>query len=524
MRKGYVIVLYIRISVEDDDNGKNGKDESNSVTNQRNLLRNFIQNHAEFQSGTVIELCDDGYSGTNFERPAIKKLLEKAKAQEIDCVIVKDFSRFGREYLTVSDYVDQIFPFLGIRFISVNDNYDSANCNGSTSGVDIAFKNVINGYYSKDISQKVKSGKRTKALKGDFLSPFAPIGYRKDKKNKNQLLIEEETAAVVKRIFQMAGMGMTVIKITRLLNAEKIPTPSKFKNKQGFYHLWWNGIGGNKLWDSNVVLAILRDERYLGSVVYGKRFRPEVGNYRTVKNGKSDWIVVPDRHEPVVTVEEFKAAQANLREYVEQDSFGKTIHLFTGKIRCGVCGYALARNHSADPRFDCTTKYRVDDCDCMKGSIKESEIAEVVLTAIHAYIKVLLDEQTLIKRAKKDNRISTLRKQIAVYQSTCGKFAEQKAELYDFKADGKISETQYKEKYKALVAQQDDIERQLKKLIDELADLEHKISRDKVKEQELNQYLMFDTLTREMVVAFVDCIHVYNDKSIHVKWLFDEPS
>ena len=164
------------------------------------------------------------------------ELLEKAKAKEINCVIVKDFSRFGREYIVVSDYIDQILPFLGIRFISVNDGYDSALANGATSGVDVAFRNIIYGYYSRDLSEKVKSAKRTKALKGDYLSPYAPIGYRKAENDKNKLVIDEESAVVVKRIFRMAGMGMKIAQIAKILNAENVPTPRESKNKQGIYH------------------------------------------------------------------------------------------------------------------------------------------------------------------------------------------------------------------------------------------------------------------------------------------------
>jgi len=151
----------------------------NSVGTQKDLLYRYLSGKPEFKDSRVIELCDDGYSGTNFRRPAMTELLEKAKAKEINCVIVKDFSRFGREYIVVSDYIDQILPFLGIRFISVNDGYDSALANGATSGVDVAFRNIIYGYYSRDLSEKVKSAKRTKALKGDYLSPYAPTGKRK---------------------------------------------------------------------------------------------------------------------------------------------------------------------------------------------------------------------------------------------------------------------------------------------------------------------------------------------------------
>jgi len=285
--RGYsLLILYLRISVEDMDHNGEDKDESNSIVNQRELLRRYVEDTPELGRYQVMELCDDGYSGTSMERPGMEKLLDMAKKGQVGCILVKDFSRFGRDYLTVSDYVDQIFPFIGIRFISINDNYDSAKCNGATSGVEIVFRNVIYGYYSQDLSVKVRNGKRTKAQSGKFMSPFAPIGYQKAPENRNQLVVEPEGAAIVRRIFRMAGEGMSVMQILRVLNRERIPTPSQLKNRHGEFHKWWVGVGDNKVWDGSIVVNILRDERYLGKNVYGKHYRPVVGDYRTKKSSR----------------------------------------------------------------------------------------------------------------------------------------------------------------------------------------------------------------------------------------------
>jgi len=342
MDMGYIIVLYLRISVEDMDVKNGKKDESNSIESQRRLLNDFVQGMPEMKGSTVIVLCDDGYSGTNFERPAVKELLEKARKKTIDCIVVKDFSRFGRDYLMVSDYVDQIFPFLGIRFISVNDGYDSSEYNGMTSSVDIAFKNVVYAYYSKDLSEKVRSGLRAKAHRGSYVSSFAPFGYQKDKKNKNHLVIEDMSAAIVRRIFQMAVAGIGTVKIAYLLNAEQVPTPSIIKKGQGLSHKWWGGLGDDKLWEYTAVYKILKDERYLGKIVYGKRYRSEVGNRKSKKAIKDNWIVVSDCHEPLVTKEEFCTVQDMLIQCGERAEKDEN-HIFAGKIRCGVCGYALKR-------------------------------------------------------------------------------------------------------------------------------------------------------------------------------------
>lgn len=521
MSGGSVLIQYLRISVEDLDNNGVDKDESNSIANQRELLRGYVEDNPELGGYQVMELCDDGYSGTNMERPGMEKLLDMAKKGLAGCIIVKDFSRFGRDYLTVSDYVDQIFPFMGIRFISINDNYDSAKCNGATSGVEIAFRNVLYGYYSQDLSMKVRSGKRTKAQSGKFMSPFAPIGYQKSPENRNQLMVEPEGAAIVRRIFQMAGEGMSVIQILRVLNRERIPTPSQLKNKHGEFHKWWVGVGDNKVWDGSSVVNILRDERYLGKNVYGKYYRPVVGNYRTKKNSREEWVIVEDCHEAILSKEEFTAAQKILREQEGQNSGSRITYLFSGKIRCANCQYALRRAASPTPRYYCTTRSRVEDSQCMKGHIKESELEEAVSAAVRAYIEVLLDRMEMKKKAEDSGRIPALRRELASLQSEVKRCQERKARLYEQLADEEISRDVFKSRQAALSRKQQEAQERQGRLEEELMKLEHIISSDRVEEQTLEKYLGMEELTREMVEAFVDCIYVYNDKSIHIQWRFE---
>ncbi len=520
MSGGSVLIQYLRISVEDLDNNGVDKDESNSIANQRELLRGYVEDNPELGGYQVMELCDDGYSGTNMERPGMEKLLDMAKKGLAGCIIVKDFSRFGRDYLTVSDYVDQIFPFMGIRFISINDNYDSAKCNGATSGVEIAFRNVIYGYYSQDLSVKVRSGKRTKAQSGKFMSPFAPIGYQKSPENRNQLVVEPEGAAIVRRIFRMAGEGMSVMQILRVLNRERIPTPSQLKNKHGEFHKWWVGVGDNKVWDGSTVVNILRDERYLGKNVYGKYYHPVVGNYRTKRNSREEWVIVEDCHEAILSREEFTAAQKILREQEGQNSGSRITYLFSGKIRCANCRYALHRMKSPTPRYYCITKRRAEDFQCMKGHLKESELAEAVFAAVRAYIEVLLDRRELKKKTEDSGRIPALRKQLAVLQGSVKECQERKAKLYEQLADEVISREVFKSRQAALSHRQEEAQADQERLEEELAKLEHIVSSGRMEEQTLENYLGMEELTREMVEAFIDCIYVYNDKSIHIQWRF----
>jgi len=518
----YHIILYTRISVEDSDVGIDEKCESDSVKNQRGYLYSFVNSKPEFKDSDITELCDDGYTGTNFDRPAVRELLRRAGEKTVDCIIVKDFSRFGRDYLIVSDYVDQIFPLLGIRFISVNDGYDSAALNGTTSGLDMAFRNVVYAYYSRDISEKVRSGKRTKAQRGDYLSSFAPIGYQKDKDNKNHLVIDKISAEIVRRIFHMSGSGMRVADISRLLNAEQIPTPRMLKKKQGYHHKWWDGLKGDDFWDTSVITRILRDERYLGYSVYGRKRREELGSYRVKRTSREDWIVVPDCHEPIVTREEFQAAQQTLRTYREVKKRKQSGHLFIGKIRCGVCGYALICEGKVNPRYRCmTAALRTSECDCAGSRILEEELVDVVWQSVQLYCKTFLEKKKRVDNVSDKNGIAAMQKQILIYQVSDKNLEEQKAILYERMIDKEFSREQYVSKRNFLSEKQKELHKKIYELKIKIKDLEERDNEREPSAQVIKDELQADCLTHEMVLALLDCIYVYGNKVIHIDWLFD---
>ena len=210
----YVIAKYLRLSLEDGDLDPLEKDESNSISNQRKLLDNYINEKLGECKAKILEFVDDGKSGTNFDRPAVTKLLNMAKAGKVNCIIVKDFSRWGRNYIAVGDYLEQIFPFLQIRFIAVNDDYDSDKLQyGSAGMVDVGFKNIMHDLYSKELSQKLKLTKRQLFAAGKYHSSFSFYGYLKSPKEKYKLVIDNETATVVRKIFKWAERGMTTMQI-----------------------------------------------------------------------------------------------------------------------------------------------------------------------------------------------------------------------------------------------------------------------------------------------------------------------
>lgn len=522
MNKDYIILLYLRLSIEDERSRSGEAHESNSIVNQRMLLCAFIKSKPEFKDCTVIELCDDGYSGTNFERPAMKKLLERVKKKAVDCIIVKDLSRFGRDYLTVSDYVEQIFPFLGVRFISVNDGYDSLEYEGTTGGIDIAFRNVIYAWYSKDISEKEKSGKRAKAMEGDYLSAFAPIGYRKDEKNKNKLVVDEKSSEIVQYIFKLAGAGIPVVEIAKMLNADNIPTPCQLKWEQGLSHKWWEGVCEKKLWDISSITRILRDERYLGKSVYGRRYCPEVGVKKTRKNDRDNWIIVPACHEPIIRSEEFQLAQNMLKRPAKYPDRSSGNTLFGGKLRCGVCGYALVRQKKKNPSYRCETRKRTQGFDCMQGTMVEEDIKETVLQMIQLYCKVLLEKQSLKKNQSPEKSEGNIRTQISAYRSAIKGLDEQKAIAYERFLDGDFSRDQYIHKKNTISKQQEELKTKMEKLETELLEMCQRETDTILPVQDLEVCLQAKDLNREIVEAFVKSIYVYKNKAIRIEWLFED--
>lgn len=312
MRGQYITALYLRVSDEDDNLSESC--ESESISGQRLLLQDFVSRHRELSCGSIIELVDDGFSGTNFDRPGIKKLLELAKAHQINCIIVKDFSRFGRNYLEVGNYLEQIFPFLGIRFLSVNDHFDSFENMGAAGAIEVGFKNIIHEAYSKDLSEKIKSVRRLKANQGKFVTAFAPYGYRKADGSKNQLVIDEECAAVVRRIFALSLNGMGITAIARLLNKEGVPSPLMVRTKRN-EKFQCNCCKEPAHWTAGTVSRILSDQRYTGDAVYGKIVPEETGSRKGVRIPQENWIIVPDAHPGIIERKNFMKVQSKKKKY-----------------------------------------------------------------------------------------------------------------------------------------------------------------------------------------------------------------
>lgn len=377
----YVIAIYIRLSAEDGDLSDE-KNESNSVVNQRAYIRRFIELRPEFAGAQILEFCDDGYSGTNMERPAVRRLLEQVRQRKINCIIVKDMSRFGRDYIVVGDYLEQIFPFLDVRFIAINDSYDSKDHKyGSAGLIDVSFRNVIYDLYSKDLSEKVRSTKKQLAEKGYCVAPYAFFGYQKAPGNKHTLLVDEDAAAVVRRVFDLFTSGLSTTEIARKFNTEGVLTPLQRKRLQKVNRRW-NCVDQSKnYWTSAMVRKILDDERYTGKAIYGKTTRKKVGSSRVKAVTEDQWTVVDGAFPAIITQEIFNTAKS-LNRNSHPGSAGESTRVFYRKIRCGHCGLAMERLQSAHPCYVCRTDRYKPDIGCPQDRIDEKELEQTVLAAI----------------------------------------------------------------------------------------------------------------------------------------------
>ena len=510
-----ILAKYIRLSQEDENEG-----ESNSIINQRDLLNAFVKSSPDLSQYEVIEFCDDGYSGTNFDRPGVKALLDEVRAGNIQCIIVKDLSRFGRNYIDIGDYLEQIFPFLGVRFISVNDRFDSNDFDGTTGGLDVGFRNLIYSLYSKDLSQKVQSAKKTRMEKGEFISSHAPYGYEKSSENRKKLVVDEKAAAVVRRIFVMANEGKNAVQIANVLNAESIPTPYVYKRLMGCDRKY-NVVGNTNYWHNTTILTIIRDERYTGKMVNGKNRSPVVGCKHGKRIPKSEWIVVPNTHEPIVSEELFASVQERFSA-PQRIKKPTEVRPLMGKVKCGVCRHVMRRSNSpsATACYYCESHQYVADSTCTRDRIPEVSLTQTVLSVIHKQIEVMLDMEQLFDRVKTQshNDITTLAEQIRQFQSILSKLKASKVKAYEKYKDGALDRDSY-------ISCKKEIGKQIAETDAQIAELETALqSRYQENGQPVSiiesfkRYEGFTELSKEMADELIDSIYIYGSEAIEIVW------
>lgn len=378
--QSYVIALYIRLSIED------YKYDSLSIENQRLILHEYAASLPEAEGAMVLEFVDNGYSGANFERPQVQKLIGMVRENKIDCIIVKDFSRFGRNSLETGFFIERVFPLFHTRFISVSDDFDSSHFKGDTGGMDVAFKYLISEYYSRDMSVKTRSAKYAKMERGEYQSKICPYGYRKGADGR--LEPDPETAAVVQQIFEFAAGGMSAAKIAAELSRQKIPTPGEYKAVHGNHTHDISRTHG--IWCNSTVLRILDDERYTGTYVIGKRMVVEVGASRCRTKDREKWFIIPDHHAPLVDEALFEQVQTTARRFFIPN---KKLHPhpLRGKAICGCCGHALTRMERKTPYYICRHSQADEQLQCHGLKIRADDLEKAVFDTLKRQMEACLD-------------------------------------------------------------------------------------------------------------------------------------
>lgn len=512
----YTVALYIRLSSADDGDG-----ESDSVVNQKDLLNHFVATNEEFADCEVLHFIDDGFTGTNFNRPAAKQMLEKAKKGQINCIIVKDFSRFGRNYIEVGEYLEQIFPFLDVRFIAVNDRYDSKNNKGFTAGLDVAFKTFLHALYSKDISFKVKNGRRAKVEKGEHLCKLAPYGYQKSKTEKNKLIIDEETAPIIRYIYELALSGLQQAEIATRLNNENIYTPLAYRKKKGTHtDRGWTAKGEVNYWTVANVGRILCDIRYAGTAVSGKREQVAPLDKRTRPVPRDKWIVVPNAHEGIVSMETYEAVQKLLPEFGVGTNVMVNRTLLGGKVFCGHCEHTLKRNKAIRSYFVCHSKRYTSDERCLSERIYEDMLTDAILAAFKksAELALTIRGEMLNSKQQRNHAQVNISEQLVKLSGKENQISEQRARLFEDFARGSLSKEQYIERKNAFAAE-------LEKINQQKTELESKMQNIVMVSDTSNTLNLFEKLnsitevTPELV-SLVKSIIVFDSEKIEIEWAF----
>lgn len=512
MLDGY-IAEYLRISDDDEDIGESKK-ESASISNQRNILQYFISHHEELSKYPVKEFLDDGFSGVNFNRPGIQNLLAEVRKKKVCCIVVKDLSRFGRNYLEVGDYIEQIFPFMGVRFISVSDNYDSFIDAG---GLEIGFKNLIHDLYSRDLSKKIKSVKQMHQKRGEYSGGDVPYGYRRIAGEKGAYHPDPVAAEIVRMIFSLAVKGNEPSHIAKLLNEQGICTPGVYKNQMMKQNYCMKNQKSN-LWTPAQVREIIQNEVYIGTFICCKSstVRPK----EIQRNDKEDYIKHVNDHDELITRDEFDAAQLVIQRRGKRGKYRKdhNSYVLKGKVKCGCCGYGMSRSGKEESRvFYC----RMGASCGSNLRIAEKVLEQTVLNLINQLASVCLEHE---KKQRNENirrltELSEVREKKRVIEMKLEHSRSNRLLIYRQWKEGKLEKAEYVSLHDEFIRQEAELQSQHEEIVN-LVERLSVVEPENTWESELCYNNGIKELSRELIDKLIEKIEVYGEDRIEVVWKF----
>lgn len=507
--------LYLRLSRDDGD-----KEESNSITGQRELLRDYISQRPEFREYAV--RVDDGFSGSTFERPSFQKMIEDVKAGRTDCIIVKDLSRFGRNYLDAGEYIEKIFPFLGVRFIAVNDNYDSLGDKKASDDLIIPFKNLINEAYCRDISVKIRSQLEIKRKNGQFLGSFAAFGYLKDEQNKNKLVVDQYAADIVRDIFKWKLEGVSPQDIADALNKLGVLSPMEYKRSLGMKFTTSFKTNAKALWSAGTVIRMLKNPIYTGVLVQGKETTPSYKVHKRITKDESEWSIIEDSHEAIISKIDFDSVQKLLKCDTRRSPGGKAVGLFSGMIFCGDCGASMVRK--TVPAGDKKYVYYVcsahkQDKSCSPHRIRDNALEEIVLDSLKQHISEVVDMSELLEITDtaplRTAQAQKVQRQLDKKHEEYEKLQKLLMSLYENLTDGIIDREEYTRLKASFTARADEAEKQMDALREQLEDI-HNHGTENAWMNEFIKRQGLTTLDRAVVVALIDKILIHSNDVVEI--------
>lgn len=518
-KKGiYRTGIYARLSSEDK--------EEDTLENQIYLLKS----HVESQTDMLLTetYVDNGFSGTNFQRPQFIRMMEDAKSGKINCIVVKDLSRLGRDYIETGNYIENVFPFLNVRFVSVTDGFDTVNGDGVEAMV-VSFKNLVNDVYAKDISRKIISAFRTKQRNGEYIGLVAPFGYLKSQENKNKFVIDEQTAPVVRMIFKWYADGRGLDYITRTLNEMDIDCPRKYRHRIG---ITISDRYKDSRWGRSAVKTILTNRAYIGDMVQGKVKQELCNNMCRQYVDKEEWIIVENTHEAVIERELFfdvqKLIEEKSREQAEKrEKSGirghKEENFLKGYLRCGCCGksFNLSQNMRAGKitrQYYCSGYQTLRSAFCTnKDRINKDMVEQTVYEAVQSCILQLADEKVWKDRTVPEKSLDEEKRIVQIDREIC-QLSVKMADLYRDTAEGILDDSDYILFKTDFTKRKETLEAEKKQLL--AAAKKSKKKPEGVSTADyLKQCRRNKKLTRQMVETFVDGVKIYGRDRIEVQLL-----
>lgn len=511
----YKTAVYARLSTEDLD--------EDTLDNQIYLLKSFVGEKTDM---VLVDIyADNGFSGTNFERPEFTRLMNDVKTGKVNCIVVKDLSRLGRNYIETGNLIENVFPFLNIRFIAVTDNFDT-NEGGGVENMVASFKNLVNDVYAKDISRKIITAFRTKQKNGEYIGLVAPYGYLKSAENKNKFVIDEKTAPAVKKIFELYAGGYGLDRIARIMNESDYDCPRKYRYSIGITK---SDRYKNSKWGRTTINTILTNRAYIGDMVQGKVKQELCNNIVMHYTNKDDWIVVEGTHEAIIErnlffevqdiLEKKKTEQAVRRKNSKSREY-KEENLLKGRIKCGCCGKSMnlaqnVRGNSISRSYYCSGYKELREAVCTnKNRINKSSVESKVLESIKKCIFNNIDESSLSLEIA-DKNTQDIKKRMVQIERAIRQTNSKIADLYKDVSDGLIDENDYLLMKTKFLNDKKQLEREEKLLSDNMKKTSDSAGKLRAADY-LKKCKKAKKLDRKMVESFIELVTINDDKSIEI--------